>query len=540
MVSSTSAAYDAAIDAPVRRTVATVGFDLAAPEAKRLAALTVPPENEFSRAGQLLNNIEEIGAPIATFEPGQWRLDGSFVLPVPPGETDYELGWWGRDMSGGDGLLPVPYALDIAFPVVQKIPSLGLAFDTKGNCAMADFAVSFYGSDDVLLYSESFAGNTNCTVQTTGGAEQTRRIRVEMTRTAVPYRFPRICEISFGLRLRFDGADLIKTSLVTEGDPTGESIPFPRLRVTVRNDGRFNFLENEDMSKYLQNRQAFEYHHGVILPDGGREMVYGGAYYLEGWRVSDERIEFDAAGASSVLENTMCDLRDFATVTVGTLAELILAGSGLSFDIDESLYESPPVCAYLGETSARQALTGVAKLGCALVYENRQNTIRVQDMLAAGAAADTIDYDNMLAPPVLTQSPYYNGVTLTEYTARTGTDGFDRADVFYPAPWYDATEQAYGCPVDLPCMVVNRNPQYEVFRAWFLERKFALLSRRITAEAEWRQNPALCVGDTVVVQADKRGQRVNACTIYNTLEYAGGVLSGTTRALLLAKGVEMV
>ena len=519
--------------------MATVGFDLAAPEAKRLAELTIPPENVFSRANQLLNNIEEIGAPVATFEPGQWKLDGRYILPVPPGDADYEFGWWGRDMSDVNGLLPVPAILEIDFPIVQKIPSFGLAFDTKGQNAMADFVITFYNTDGSVAHTERFAGNTACTVQTSGGAEQTRKIRVEMTRTAKPFRFPRLCEISFGLRLRFGGDEIIKTSLVTEADPTGESIPFPRLRVTVRNDGRFNFLENGDMSKYLQNRQPFEYHHGVILPDGGQELVYGGAYYLEGWRVSDERIEFDAAGAASLLENAMGSLTGFTPVSVGTLAEMILTGSRLTCEIDQSLYETPPVCAYLGEISVRQALTIVARLGCAMVYENRQNSIRIQDLLTAGDETDAIDYNNMLAPPTLTQSPYYNGITLAEYTARTGTEGFDRTDIFYPAPWYDSTEPPYGYPVDLPCMVTNRNAQYTSFRAWFLERKFALLARRITAEAEWRQNPALAIGDTIVMQADKRGQLVPGCVVHSTLEYAGGVLSGVTRAILTTRGVAL-
>ena len=525
----------------MRRTAATVGFDLSAPEAKRLAVLTAPPGNDFSRANQVLNSIEEIGAPVATFEPGQWRLDGRFVLPVPPGETDYELGWWGESMSDGNGLLPAPCVLDISFPAVQKIPSLGITFDTKGNGAAADFTVTFYNSDGGVAYTEAVTGNTDCTVQTNGGAEQARRVTVTLTRTAVPFRFPRVSEINFGVRLRFSGEELLKTSLVTEADPTGESIPFPRLRVTVRNDGRFNFLRRDDMSKYLQNRQPFEYHHGVVLPDGTTELVYGGAYYLEGWRVSDERIEFDAAGRSSVLEAIQCDLRGFDLVTVGALAERILAGTGIACEVDASLYATPPVCAYLGELTARNALAVAAQLGCALVYENRRNSICLRDLLTPGAAEFELNYDNMLAPPDLTQSPYYNGITLAEYTERPNNGGFDRAETFYPAPWRDSTEPAFGYAVDLPCMVANanRNPQYASLRAWFLQRKFALLARRITAEADWRQNPALAVGDTAAVQADRRGQRVDGIIVHSAWDYTGGVLRGTSRALLTAEGVTM-
>jgi len=533
MAASTSAAYDAAIYAPVRRTVATVGFDLAPPEAKLRAVVTSPAGNAFSRAGQLLDDIQEMGAPIATFEPDYWRLDGQFVLPVPPGETDYEIGWWGQEMSGANGQLAQPCVMQITFSEVQKVPSLGLVFDTRTGCTIADFDVFFYNSSGAVVLQESFRGNGQTEVYTKGGAGQVRSIRVVMMRTAQAYRFPRMSEINFGIRLRFDGESLLETSLVTEADPMGESVPFPRLQVTVRNDGRFNVLEDDDLSQYLQNRQALEYNHGVQLDSGDAEFVYGGAYYLEGWRVSDDRIVFDAAGASSVLEKTTYSGTAFELLSVGALLARVLAASGLAYEVDASLFSSPPVCAYMGEISVREAVKHAAMLAGAMVYEGRRNTMRAQDLLIGGAATDLIDYENMMEAPALRQSQYFNGILLTEYTAKANGDGFESAETFYPAPWYDETEPQYGYVVNLPCMVQNKNAQHAALREWFLERRFALLARRITAEVAWRQNPAQAVGDLIAVQADRRGKIVQAHVAYAALRYMAGVLDGETRALLV-------
>ena len=531
MSSSTSAVYDAAIYAPVRRTVATIGFDLAPPEAKKRATVTSPAGNVFSRAKQLMNGIQEVGAPIATFEKDYWRLDGRFVLPVAPDGIDYEIGWWGKNMSDASGQVPQPCEFMVEFATVQKIPALGLAFDTKAHCAIADFDVFFYNTGGIVIFQQLFRNNMLEAVETSGGAEQVKRIRIVVRKTVQPHRFPRICEINFGLRLRFDGELLISSSLVTEADPMGESVPFPRLQVTVRNDGRFNVLAKDDLSKYLQNRQTLEYQHGVHLADGKIEFVYGGIYYLDGWRISDDRVVFEAAGASSLLDCMTYKGKSLTLLTVGELMDLVLSESDLTYQIAESLFQSPKVCAYLGEMSIREAVKHVAMLAGAMVYEDRRNKLCVLDLLTEEQASDRIDYENMLEAPALRQSPYYNGIWLTEYTVRADNTTFDSEEIFYPAPWYVWTEPRYGYPLNVPCMVTNKNPQYGALRDWVLARRFALLARRITAEANWRQNPALAVGDAVEVQANKHGVNVQARVVYSALDFAEGVLSGETKTL---------
>ena len=533
MSTATSPAYDAAVYAPVRTTAATIGFDLAAPEAKHLAVLNAPPGTPFARPAQLLNGVEEPTDAIATFEPGLWRLDGSFVLPNPPEASDFEVGWWGEAQSDALGGLDNPCCIEITFPTVQKIPCIGLSFDARSNTALADFTVTLYGTAGHVLYREEISGNTAMTAQTRAGAEQVQRIIIDIYKTAAPYRHPRITEINFGFRLRFDDNDILEASLITEADPTAQSLPYPRLSASVRNDGRFNFLDPDDFSRYLQTRQTFEYRHGVVLPTGETEYIHRGVFYLEGWRVSDERIEFNAAGAAAALDLIPYAGLTYETLTLGALFARVCAVAGLGCRIDAAYYSTPLVCAYLGEITCREALVYLANLGCALVYEDSHNTLHMRDLLSADAPGDTLDYDNLLAPPALNQSPYYNGILLTEYTANPTGGGFTSTETFFPAPWHDSTEPPYGLSVVIPCLVANKNAQHAALRDWFLARKFALLSQRITAECSWRQNPALALNDTVTVQANKVNARVQAKVVQTSTDYREGVLSGETKALIM-------
>ena len=524
-------AFLAAIAAPVRRTAALLSFDLAAPEAKQLAVVTAPAGNALSKPGQLTNGIEEPDAALATFEPGLWTLDGRFALPRAAGETDFEAGWIGPQMSDANGVLPAGCVLTIDFPVVQKIPCLGLAFDARTNSALADFVVTFFNASGAAVYTEEISGNTDMFVMTSGGAESVRKITVLVTKTAVPFRFPRMAEINFGFRLRFDGENILETSLMSEADPTGAGLPFPRLRAAVRNDGRFDFLDPSDLSKYLQTRQSFEYRHGVDTGNG-MEYAHCGAYYLEGWHVTDDRIEFEAAGKTAALDLTPVSFKTYGTATVGALVRQICAAAGLDCAVDAVFDQSPLVCTALGDVSAREALVQLATLASAWIREDTHNTLCFEDPLATAEAQAVLDYTQALDVTALKQSSYFNGVMLTEYSVNA-SGAHVPAESFKAAPWYDATEPMYGFPVNAACLISNKNTQHAALCSWLLARRFALLKCRLSAETSWRQNPALCVGDSVTVQANRRGEMVPACVYAQALDFRDRALSGETKALIV-------
>ncbi len=524
--------YNTGIYASVRQTVAQVWFDMVAPDAKEKATVSLPNSNEFSKPRQIIDNVTDMGSRMATFEPDYWKLDGSFALPKHPGDTEFQVGWWGGKMSGADCVLdPVP-TITVTFSQIQSMSAIGIAFDEAADQYSTDFEVSAYTTGGGLIYSERISDNLNSYAQTSRGVENVAKIIIKLYKTNHPYRYPRITELTFGFRLRFDGGNIISLSLITEADPMGKAVPYPQLVTTVKNDGRFNHLAPDSYSKYLYRRQAFEYRHGLKLPGGSIEWVYCGVYYLTDWDVSDDEVNFTAVGRLADLERITYYNSGSETMSIGALAKKLLDYCGFDYEIATFLFDSPPVCAYFGEVDCRSALAMLANLSSCLIFEDRQNTIRFTDVFE-NQSVDRLDYNNMFSSPSVGLTEYYNGIILREYVQDSGEDSgsFKNSETFYPAPWHDPKEPYYGYSLDLPMMITNKNPQYQVLKEWVLSRKFALLEKRLTANISWRQNPAQEIGDIVDVQIGRKNEFLRMAPFSERLEYSGGVLKGSTKAI---------
>ena len=107
---------------------------------------------------------------------------------------------------------------------------------------------------------------------------------------------------------------------------------------------------------------------------------------------------------------------------------------------------------------------------------------------------------------------------------------FAATEHFYPAPWFAEKQGRHPYAVNLPVFLRNMTHLQEV-RDWFLRRKFAMLAKRVTCEADWRQNPAIGPGDRVNVQVDRAGRTVGAHVIWQELDFDRGVLRGRTKAV---------
>lgn len=103
---------------------------------------------------------------------------------------------------------------------------------------------------------------------------------------------------------------------------------------------------------------------------------------------------------------------------------------------------------------------------------------------------------------------------------------------FYAAPWKQAGEEERPYMVDLPMFITNA-VHIQSVRDWFLSRKFQLLRRLMKCETTWRQNPNTDLGDNTMVQIDKNGRQKRGRAISQEIDFAQGVLSGTTTFALL-------
>ena len=107
---------------------------------------------------------------------------------------------------------------------------------------------------------------------------------------------------------------------------------------------------------------------------------------------------------------------------------------------------------------------------------------------------------------------------------------FAHSETFYPAPWFTARQEQHPYVVNLPIFLRNMTHLAEV-RSWFLRRKFAMLAMRVTATADWRQNPAIVPGDRVNLQVDRAGRMALANVVYQELDFDRGVLRGKAKVV---------
>ena len=513
-----------------RRTKAEVTYSLVAPEAKEIGVVALPPGNPISRPEQIVNSITDISVKIATFEPGNWKLDGSFVLPLPPAQSNMEVGWWGEHMSDENGEFQNTPIIEITFPVVQNVKRFGIAFDEPGDNYCSELEITVYNSVGDVILSERI-NNASAYAATSEGALNAYRVVYKLYQTNNPFRYPRVSELDFGIVVRFTGEDITSLGLVTEADPTGASFPLSQLNFFIRNNGRFDPLDPESYTQYLYRRQSFEYRHGLVMPDGSTEWAYMGAYCLQEWDTSDENVSFSAGGRTAIIENYTYYNSTLQTFTVGALIRRILDEVKLQYYIAPALDSSPLITGWFGERDYRDVLAKLAELSCCLCYENQQNTVEFTDISEASTPVTEINYENMFLQPRVKRAEYYNGINLKEYTVKQTTPDvqFDSEEIFYPAPWHDPNEPDYPYSIDLPCMVVT--PDFSVFRDWFLQRKFALLQKRLSCDNTWRQDPTSQVGDSATVQLNKKGDSLNMPIVRQTVEFNGGVLRGSTRTV---------
>ena len=514
-----------------RRTVAEVSYSLVAPEAKEIGVAYLPEGNSFSRPEQIMNEISNISTKIATFEPNHWKLDGSFALPLPPEQSNMEVGWWGKGLSDSEGILnPIPQ-IEILFPVVQNIKRFGITFDEPTNNYCTDLEFIVYDSSFNVILNERITNNTSVSPHTREGVQNAYIVVIKLYKTNNPFRFPRVSELDFGILIRFANDDIFSLNLVTEANPTGASFPFSSLSLSVANNDRFDQLDPTSYAQYLYARQSFEYRHGLVLPDGSTEWAYMGAYYLQDWKVSDSQVTFTAGGKTSLLENYTFFNSSLAEFTIGQLIRDVLDTVGIDYYLAPELDFSPLVTGWFGEKSYREVLANLTELSCCLAYENQQNTVEFTDILKPLGNVTKLDYNNMFSAPEPKLQTYYNGINLTEYTiTQTSPEvRLEGKEVFYSAPWRDPLEPDYPYSVDLPCMVIT--PNFPTFRSWFLERKFALIRKRISVDVSWLQNPALQVGDGANVQITRKGGTLDMAITKQTIDYNTGILRGSTQAV---------
>lgn len=596
--------YRQAIYANTRQSGVSIVFPFIDPYAKDAVLVqNIPPAAQIGQQGEMFNNNYEMVGKVAQFEPEHWKLDGSFVLPLPTGQTEGQYGFWAQPLSDEDGRWPGGLGFRFWFTQPVTIPGLTLLFDDKTENYAVDFDYTAYDEHLNILRHEEIRGNNVSRCVVDKGVVALKALDLVFWRSNRPRRRLRIAEIDFGIVLTFEGSNLFSASLVSEVDPLAETMPENELNFSALNDGKFDYTHPESYAKYLQRRQQFSYRHWLVLPNGQQEAVNMGDYALQSWKVSDSKVEIKATLNFSALEEHPFRRGSLTQrLNAGQFIQRIFEDYGwTNYEIEDYLYESPTMLPYTGEVTGREALRMVAQLAGAVVLKMPGGKIVVKRMgFEAPHIVDAITYNNAFTPTRASSSQYYNaihmGVTalspketpkgnpIASFTGQPAAPGqaeefvvpynyvlCDDAPVLsctggeivaqtlyanyafvtvvaqgqftltlqgqtadfstgtelvYYAPWHQQGEEVHPYKLLLP--MIMQGEQDGALRDWCAEQRFRVLSYRLKTENNWRQNPALDVGDYVHVQMDKNDAREPVMAVKHTLNYNGGALKGVT------------
>src|SRR5690606_22217155 len=146
-----------------RRVLARVTIDYTGPFLDQSIEVTASEYANVSYPDQTANGLLEPSAKYASLD-GSWLLDGSYALaPAPEQVAAYEMGWWGKQLSGPDGLFTPPYpTLTVTF-MSRSITQLLVVGDSKRQEWPVDFVITIYDESGNVLHTEAVTGNNEIT-----------------------------------------------------------------------------------------------------------------------------------------------------------------------------------------------------------------------------------------------------------------------------------------------------------------------------------------------------------------------------------------
>lgn len=584
-----SSGFAAAIAAPSRMTRARVHLEILDTDAWLDNTKLASSQAIISRLDQLTNRVRQSGGAYATFEPDYWRLDGSFIIPPAPGELpEVEIGWWSDNLCDAQGVFDPPEDITITCGAIYNAAGLTVTFDPAANEYAADFIVTAYDASDNIIHQEIVTGNDRPVYLVNRNIPQFKRVELLITKWARGFRRARVVEVDFGFVEDYGESQLIDLSIINEQDPTSASLPAGELRFKLDNsDRRFNIMNPEGLYYFLQRRQRVNAEIGVDV-DGRIEYVPAGTYYLTEWKSDAGALtaSFTARDLMDLLAQGRYRRGTLQPVTAYDLIEDILLDAGVvNYTIDEAL-RGVLLMAAVPIVSHRDALQLVVVASQAAVRIDRHDK-PIIERLSDADPVGSIDMDNAYQAPAIKldklvtavsvevvsyrvrgsaevyqgtvnvdgsaelwveySSPCQghqvsiNGGTLISanhyaYASRLAISGSGSVNISITADEMEQTKSIYTLEDDLrpanePTQTLQvSNPLINTaavaadVAAWLLAES----KRRLLYEIDWRQNPALEVGDLITVE-DEFGANKQARITRQEFNYAG-YLQGKTRA----------
>lgn len=482
-------------------------FELVDVDASSTAIATGSEGTFFSMPYQTHDKISYMTRRIATVEPNEWKLDGSYFLAKESLNND-EVGYWSQALSDEYGNIDVH--LSFEFKTRQTSRGVTIIFDDRTSNFATDFEVTAYNENGDVISSAIVTGNNSYTATADMLAERYKRLEIVFKKTNKPNRRIRVAEVIFGYLRVFGNDDIVSLNVDYEASLYGDKLPASRLTLTIDNsDRRYNIINPTGIYRYLQKGQGIN---ASVLVNG--ERVQLGRFYFESSQSNDNSMTVTITAYDRIykLNDVIINVGKSGTWTLEEAVNEIVKASGMPLNvyIDPQLKSRVIGSAIPKDTSVREALRLVAQASRCICFSSRVDALNFIEP-KIDRVVDKLNNGNMAQFPTISDTGLINSVEIEsqdEYLE-------DPVEVFYTAKDIEPDEEERKLLIANPCVVSNETAE------WILE----LCRYRITYDIVERGNPAREVIDTVNV-ADVYGENRNGITIKQTVKGGKG-LSGT-------------
>ena len=344
----------------------------------------------------LVNTSADLLPGYATFEPDQFRLDGSQrLLPRSSGAWTPQA-FISSVQSGDDGVFETPPFIRFVFTGSHSMVGLTLTFD-RAFSLPAQISVLTYRAEEaketyVLSDISDYEYKAELLI------EDVDDIIIRFDKTATPNGRARLNKVDFGIGYTYADSMLIDVTETHTGSPVSLELPTSNFSLTLYNgDHRFDVDSGTALQRFLAAGQDVSVDYGYSS-GGWTQQIPGGEWQLSTWKTNGIRATFTMTDAMDPLTRGTYDkgVYDGQQHTLYDLAIAVLEDAGIP---PEKYYVGP----FLKQTSTAEPLPVqphavllqlIANAGRARLFVDRSGricfeTIIESDPTASSSSAQT-------------------------------------------------------------------------------------------------------------------------------------------------------
>ena len=485
-----------------------IEYNITEPGVQADASSTATPEESFSGAENVVQELLTDEPKYAMLEHNQWLLDGTFdVLPV---DVPMASGFISSNLSQADGTFSAVPTITITFSEVHygTLPGLTLTWSkTYGEWAES-FRVTAYNGDTMVTQTE-VTENKSATTPVFVPIQGYNRIVIEILKWCLPYRRARLTECLIGIKRVYTKADLMGFEHEQSADLL--SAELPKNAIVFKLDNSQNIWNPDNpigVEKYLIEKQLLTVKYGFHI-DGGVEWIRAGTFYMSEWKTPSNGLEASFT-ARDILEFCGDVYIGPRSGTLLSIVQAALEQSGVASDtyvLDEAMLSAvnTDFSEDTSEYSCAEVLQMCANAACCCLWQCRDGYLHMEP----------------------------RGVELTDYVIGQLPDGINNS---YSHPEFELTKELKSVNVNsglgTAANSVNGNTQTvenplivdaataNAVASWCRD---CLKNRKIVS-GEFRADPRLDALDTVTV-VSKYGS--NSVQITNVKYTYNGAFRGT-------------